>query len=91
MGLTYWSDRLFLVNEMNDAQYHCAMPLTNLTAITEDMISTAFDGISRMHLGGDSEEDILLGKLIISSINYLYTQVSSSPGQTPRLAGSPIR
>jgi len=62
MGLTFWSDRIFSVNEMNDSQYRCAMPLTNITSITEDMIRTSFSGINSMYSGGDSMEDILLGQ-----------------------------
>jgi len=63
MGLTFWSDRTFQINESNDGLYHCALPLTNITSITEDMISTAFQGISKMYGGGDAEEDVLLGQL----------------------------
>ena len=71
MGLTFWSDRTFQINESNDGLYHCALPLTNITSITEDMISTAFQGISKMYGGGDAEEDVLLGQLKNSSI-YFY-------------------
>ena len=67
MGLTFWTDRKWSVNEMDDDQYRCAMPLTNLTSITEDMIRTSFSGINSMHSGGDSMEDILLGEDIIST------------------------
>ena len=63
MGLTFWSDRTFEINESNDGLYHCALPLTNITSITENMISTAFQGISKMYGGGDTEEDVLLGYL----------------------------
>lgn len=31
-------------------------------AITTDMISNAFKGISKMHEGGDSEGEVLLGE-----------------------------
>ena len=62
MGLTFWSDRLFEYDEMTDSQYHCAMPLTNLTSITEDMINTAFNTMSSMYYGGDVWEDVLLGE-----------------------------
>ena len=62
MGLTFWSDRTFQINESNDGLYHCALPLTNITSITEDMISIAFQGISKMYGGGDAEEDVLLGE-----------------------------
>ena len=62
MGLTFWSDRTFEINESNDGLYHCALPLTNITSITENMISTAFQGISKMYGGGDAEEDVLLGQ-----------------------------
>ena len=62
MGLTFWSDRLFQSNEMNAGQYHCALPLTSISKITTSMISKAFTSISRMHGGGDAEEDVLLGK-----------------------------
>lgn len=41
---------------------YCALPLTNITSITDDMITTAFDRINLMDGGGDSEEDILLGQ-----------------------------
>ena len=65
MGLTFWSDRTFETNEdITDALYHCAMPLTNIMAITSDMISNAFKGISKMHGGGDSEEAVLLGEFM---------------------------
>ena len=47
---------------MTDSQYHCAMPLTNLTSITEDMINTAFNTMSSMYYGGDVWEDVLLGE-----------------------------
>ena len=47
---------------MNYTQYHCALPLTDISSITDDMIATAFDGINRIHVGGDAYEDILLGK-----------------------------
>ena len=63
MGLTFWSVRTFETNEdITDALYHCAMPLTNIMAITTDMISNAFKGISKMHGGGDSQEAVLLGE-----------------------------
>ena len=63
MGLTFWSDRTFETNEdITDALYHCAMPLTNIMAITTDMITNAFKGISKMYGGGDSEEAVLLGR-----------------------------
>ena len=65
MGLTFWSDRSFTNNEMTDSQYHCAMPLTNLTSITEDMINTAFNKLGSMYYGGDAWEDLLLGECII--------------------------
>jgi len=63
MGLTFWSVRTFETNEdITDALYHCAMPLTNIMAITTDMISNAFKGISKMNGGGDSQEAVLLGE-----------------------------
>ena len=63
MGLTFWSDRKFETNaDITDALYHCAMPLTNIMDITTDMISNAFNGISKMYSGGDSEEAVLLGE-----------------------------
>ena len=62
MGLTFWSDRLFQSNEMNDGQYHCALPLTSISKITSSMINNAFTAITKMHGGGDAEEDVLLGK-----------------------------
>ena len=65
MGLTFWSDRSFTNNEMTDSQYQCAMPLTNLTSITEDMINTAFNRLDSMYDGGDAWEDVLLGECII--------------------------
>ena len=61
MGLVFWSDRLFYEDEMNYKQYHCALPLTNITSITDDMIENAFDRVNLMDSGGDSYEDILLG------------------------------
>ena len=48
--------------DITDALYHFAMPITNIMAITTDMISNAFKGISKMHEGGDSEEAVLLGE-----------------------------
>ena len=49
---------------------YCALPLTNITSITDDMITTAFDRINLMDGGGDSEEDILLGQFNQTIINY---------------------
>ena len=63
MGLTFWSDRTFHSDEMNDTQYHCALPLTSISKITSSMINKAFSSIGKMYGGGDGEEDVLLGKL----------------------------
>ena len=67
MGLTFWSDRTFQSNEMNDNQYHCALPLTSISKITSSMINNAFSSIGKMYYGGDSEEDVLLGKFLKDS------------------------
>ena len=67
MGLTFWSDRTFHSNEMNDNQYHCALPLTSISKITSSMINKAFSSIGKMYGGGDGEEDVLLGKLFKDS------------------------
>ena len=64
MGLTFWSDRTFQSNEMNDNQYHCALPLTSISKITTSMINKAFSSIGKMYGGGDAEEDVLLGKFL---------------------------
>ena len=64
MGLTFWSDRTFQSNEMNDNQYHCALPLTSISKITSSMINNAFSSIGKMYGGGDAEEDVLLGKFL---------------------------
>ena len=62
MGLTFFSDRLFQSEEMNEDQYQCALPLTSISAITSSMIDDAFRRIEKMHGGDDPEEDVLLGK-----------------------------
>ena len=62
MGLTFFSDRVS--NQVNDKLYHCALPLTNITSITESMVTSAFNGANIMNGGGDSPEDVLLGRLI---------------------------
>ena len=67
MGLTFWSDRTFQSNEMNDNQYHCALPLTSISKITTSMINRAFSSIGKMYGGGDAEEDVLLGKFFKNS------------------------
>ena len=62
MGLTFWSDRLFRMNEMTDGLYHCALPLTEIEELTNTtMITDAFSGINKMYGGGDGPEDVLLG------------------------------
>ena len=63
MGLTFFSDRIFQINESTDALYHCALPLTNITSITEEMVRSAFNGVNKMYGGGDGPEDVLLGKI----------------------------
>ena len=64
MGLTFWSDRTFELNEATDALYHCALPLTDIAHLTSGMVSAAFSGISKMYGGGDAPEDVLLGKFL---------------------------
>ena len=43
-------------------QYHCALPLTNISSINDEMITEAFNKIDLMHNGGDAPEDLLLGE-----------------------------
>ena len=62
MGLTFFSDRIFQINESTDALYHCALALTDISSITDEMVSMAFKGVSKMYGGGDGPEDVLLGK-----------------------------
>ena len=62
MGLTFFSDRTFQINESTDALYHCALPLTDISLITDAMVRTAFNGVSKMYGGGDGPEDVLLGR-----------------------------
>ena len=71
MGLTFWSDRLFDIDEMTDGLYHCALPLTDIEELTNTtMITEAFSGINQMYPGGDGPEDVLLGDY--SSIYQLF-------------------
>ena len=56
------SDRIFEIDEATDALYHCALPLTDISDITSGMVTNAFTGISKMYGGGDSPEDVLLGR-----------------------------
>ena len=72
MGLTFWSDRIFEIDEATDALYHCALPLTDISDITSGMVTNAFTGISKMYGGGDSPEDVLLGKKISQKCLFLY-------------------
>ena len=62
MGLTFWSDRLFDIDEMTDGLYHCALPLTDIGELTSSTVTEAFSGINKMYGGGDGPEDVLLGK-----------------------------
>ena len=64
MGLTFFSDRFFAKYEMSDSLYHCALPLTDISMITNKMISDAFASMNKMYYGGDDEEDVLMGESI---------------------------
>ena len=61
MGLTFWSDRLFEIDEMTDGLYHCALPLTDIDQLSSSTVTAAFSGIDKMYGGGDGPEDVLLG------------------------------
>ena len=63
MGLTFFSDRFFAQHEMSDALYHCALPLTDISSISDRMVSNAFASINKMYYGGDDPEDVLMGEL----------------------------
>ena len=64
MGLTFFSDRFFAQHEMSDALYHCALPLTDISLISDRMVSNAFASISKMYYGGDDPEDVLMGEFL---------------------------
>ena len=64
MGLTFFSDRFFAIDEMTDALYHCALPLTDIASITDIMVTDAFASISQMYYGGDGPEDVLMGMFV---------------------------
>ena len=65
MGLTFFSDRFFSKYEMSDSLYYCALPLTDISSITNRMISDVFANINKMWYGGDDPEDVLMGKFVI--------------------------
>ena len=64
MGLTFFSDRFFAQHEMSDALYHCALPLTDISLISDRMVSNAFASINKMYYGGDDPEDVLMGEFL---------------------------
>jgi len=75
MGLTFWSDRLFEIDEMGDGLYHCALPLTDIEHLAnETMITDAFSGINKMYGGGDGPEDVLLGNYQIFNLQIINFQ-----------------
>ena len=73
MGLTFFSDRFFAQHEMSDALYHCALPLTDISSISDRMVSNAFASINKMYYGGDDPEDVLMGEL--NSLSFRRTRL----------------
>ena len=61
LGLTFWSDRWFEVNEMtaSKTQYVAAMPLTQLDNINDSIIESSFSLVENLYYGGDLPEDVL--------------------------------
>jgi len=71
MGLTFFSDRFFAQHEMSEALYHCALPLTDISSISDRMVSNAFASINKMYYGGDDPENVLMGELSFRRTRFL--------------------